>query len=922
MTASLSQRIDDLEWQLHRLEDELQDLRRDARAAGVPERAPSAPLFDAPAGPPARPPVSAPAAPAAPAVPAAQPPLQAPAPSAAPRPAPPRSRPPRRELDLGVLLARLDLVGAGGLAVVGGAVTALGIALLFVLAADRGWIGPEERLLAGAAASSLVFAAGLVIRRRYGRLAAALAAVGAGIAGAYATLAAAAALYDLIPDAVALPLAALIAAVAVVVSLSWGSEMVAALGLLGAALAPALQAVDAGIQPDGVAFAVLVLVATAVLGVLRRWELLLASVLVAVGAQVAWLVDSTRGDPDPAVLAVTASFAAIVLGTACAWQLTSGGRTLARLAGTVALADVGFVLLATAALLEPGTDRGIALAVATGAFGLAWLLTVRPQPDLALLLGSSALGLGAVALAGLLSGDALTLTWAAEAILLTWLASRLHDARLQVFGLAYLTLALCHLLSVSAPADAVFERADADAAAAVPVLAVALAALAAGLLAPERYRQTAETGPLAFLGGVRRQLLAVRRGLRETLFALAAALGVLAAGIVLVDVDFDAGHLALSALATVVAAGGTAAAARLHSPGLVTASLGASFVVLVEALSFDAAELHPDSLAGWSLLFAGAGLLAAGISLRVLWETPRKLGVVSGFAATPALAAALIAVAAIVPAEPSSDGDPNWIWYGVGVVLVALVYLGSAAVALRVTRLRNLATTLWALGLVAVLVAEFALIREAVWYEVAVAVTAAVVVAAGARARELRLWVAGAGLLAVNTLVVLVETAPPRHLLSVNPHPADGVIAVVAVAAAGVAVAATAPRSRHWILGAAAALDLYALSLVTLELAVRISGASLETDFERGHTVVSAIWALTGLALLVAGLARRSPPLRYAGFALFGLTLAKIFLYDLAELSSVARAASFLAVGGLLLAGGFVVQRLSETERGRRPAPR
>ena len=918
MAVSLSQRIDDLEWQLRRIEDELLDLRRDARAAGLTERAPSPPLFDAPTRAAARPPVSAPAAPAAPAV---RPQAQDLPPSPPSRPVPPRPRPPRRELDLRALASRLDLVGAGGLAVVGGAVTALGIALLFVLAADRGWIGPEARLIAGAVASSLVFAAGLVIRRRYGRLAAALAAVGAGIAGAYATLAAAAALYDVIPDAAALPLAALIAGVAVVVSLSWGSEMVAALGLLGAALAPALQAADAGIQPDGVAFALIVLAATAVLGVLRRWEILLASVLVAVGAQEAWLVDATRGDPDAAVLAVTASFAAIVLGTACAWQLTSGGRTLTRLAGTVALADVGVVLLSTAALLEPGTDRGIALAVATGAFGLAWLLTLRPQPDLALLLGSSALGLGAVALAGLLSGDALTLAWAAEAILLSWLASRLHDARLHVFGLAYLALALCHLLSVTSPAAAVLERADADATAAVPVLAVALAALAAGLLAPDRYRETAETGPLAFLGGVRRELLTVRQGLRETLFALATALGVLAAGVVLVDIDFDAGHMALSGLAAAVAAGGTAVAARLRSPGLVAASLGASFVVLVEALSFDAAELEPDSLAGWSLLFAGAGLLAAGISLRVLWQTPSKLGVASGVAATLALGAALIGVAAIVPTQPSSDGDPDWIWYGVGVALVALVYIGSAAAALRVTRLRNLATTLWALGLLAVLVAELALIRDEVWYEVAVAVTAAVVVAAGARARELRLWVAGAGLLALDALVVLLVTAPPRQLLSVNPHPAGGVIALVAVAAAGVVVAATAPHSRRWILGAAAALDLYALSLVTLELAVRISGASLETDFERGHTVVSAIWALTGLALLVAGLARRSPPLRYAGFALFGLTLAKIFLYDLAELSSVARAASFLAVGGLLLAGGFLVQRLSETERGRCPAP-
>ena len=52
--------------------------------------------------------------------------------------------------------------------------------------------------------------------------------------------------------------------------------------------------------------------------------------------------------------------------------------------------------------------------------------------------------------------------------------------------------------------------------------------------------------------------------------------------------------------------------------------------------------------------------------------------------------------------------------------------------------------------------------------------------------------------------------------------------------------------------------------------------------------------------------------LRYGGLALFGLSLAKIFLYDLAELSSVARAFSFILVGGLLLTAGFFLQRLSD----------
>jgi uncharacterized membrane protein len=43
----------------------------------------------------------------------------------------------------------------------------------------------------------------------------------------------------------------------------------------------------------------------------------------------------------------------------------------------------------------------------------------------------------------------------------------------------------------------------------------------------------------------------------------------------------------------------------------------------------------------------------------------------------------------------------------------------------------------------------------------------------------------------------------------------------------------------------------------------------------------------------------------------FGVTVGKIFLYDLATLSAMARALSFLGVGAVLLLGGFFYQRLT-----------
>ena len=98
--------------------------------------------------------------------------------------------------------------------------------------------------------------------------------------------------------------------------------------------------------------------------------------------------------------------------------------------------------------------------------------------------------------------------------------------------------------------------------------------------------------------------------------------------------------------------------------------------------------------------------------------------------------------------------------------------------------------------------------------------------------------------------------------------------------------------------------------LLVLELFQRAFGASVQTDFQRGHTAVSAFWGLVGLGLLYFGLTRLGA-LRVAGFVLFAVSLAKIFLYDLPSLSSITRALSFLAVGAVLLLGGFFYQRLT-----------
>jgi hypothetical protein len=208
-------------------------------------------------------------------------------------------------------------------------------------------------------------------------------------------------------------------------------------------------------------------------------------------------------------------------------------------------------------------------------------------------------------------------------------------------------------------------------------------------------------------------------------------------------------------------------------------------------------------------------------------------------------------------------------------------------------------------------------------------------------ARERRFHLASLGFLALAVGNAVGVEAPPAELFSENRHPGEGVPSLVfaVLAALGLALllrpepgvrptwtpsreitwssvgdemVARMPLWRAVLFAVAGVVALYAASLAILELFQWASPANVATDFQRGHTAVSALWGLVGLALLYVGLTRRSRVFRLAGFALFAVSLAKLFLYDLSYLSSLARAFSFLAVGAVLLLGGFFYQRLSQ----------
>ena len=75
-------------------------------------------------------------------------------------------------------------------------------------------------------------------------------------------------------------------------------------------------------------------------------------------------------------------------------------------------------------------------------------------------------------------------------------------------------------------------------------------------------------------------------------------------------------------------------------------------------------------------------------------------------------------------------------------------------------------------------------------------------------------------------------------------------------------------------------------------------------------------WVLIGLALVVVSLRGDRRPLRIVGVALLFVALGKLFLYDLAFLTAMARAVSFIVTGSVLLVAALLLQRFAPQMKG------
>ncbi|WP_349369440.1 DUF2339 domain-containing protein [Salinarimonas sp.] len=830
---------------------------------------------------------------------AARPPQATPAPPPLPPPLPPAAAAARPTPEPETAVARPgfeERFGTRWAVWIGGLALALGGIFLVRASIEAGLLGPAARIGLGALFALALMAGGEILRRRtapipaFGGAYAPGALTAAGATTAFAVTYAAFALYGFIGPTLAFALLAAIALGTMVAAALHGPAL-AALGLLGALVAPLLIETDA---PNAWALiAYLAFVAASAYGVarLRRWRWLAVSTAVGAGlwtVPVGWIsvIDQAPTLAHVALQIALAAGAFVVLPygrdraprpqvDAVATAVLAGFATLAILIFTddwvgpverIAFGGVLAAILVAAGLRFAPAAAGPLMGAAIVGGALAFWpvadeivdeptrvlpggISRPPLPEaLELFLAFAALAslaIAGAAIARLLRGAALP-RWPASLV-----AAAASGAPLFVLVVVYWALTDQFRVLEAAPVLPFAAVAGA--------IAAAYAALAAWLQRTSA-EADGETPARLLLAG-----------------SAAAALAALSAGFVFtLDRGLLTVALALAALGSAFVADRT----RIPTLRLAVGVLG--FVVLMRLVDDPTIAEDPGRtiLLNWLLVGYGVPAVAFALAARLLDRTRRDN--VSRFSESLAFVFGAFLVFFQIR-HALHGGDPlaptvDHLEAG----LMATAALAFSTLATRIDLLRRDPVTTWG--------------------SLAFAALALAFVAGG-------LGIAANPLLTDEAIVggPIFNSLLPAYLLP-------------AALAAGLAYAARGARP-PWFVEAAGWLSL-ALGTAWVGLAIRQAAQGARIGIERAATE-GEMWAYSaaliglGIAALAAGFAREDRRARLVGVAFFAAAVLKVFLIDLANLEGVMRAVSFIGLGLALVAIGLAYQRLVA----RRPPP-
>jgi uncharacterized membrane protein len=751
----------------------------------------------------------------------------------------------------------------------GGVALALGGAFLVKLSIDYGLIMPSVRVVLGVLFGlSLAGCAEWVRRRELGEDGAAdppsyvpPALAAAGAASVFASFYAAYALYGLLPAGLAFVLLAVTAGATVGASLRHG-PYVAAIGLAGAYAVPLLVASD---SPHALPlFGYLAIVTAGALALLRHrgwWWLAWLSLAGAMLWVPLWLAEA--GDPEAPVVA---GYLLVQLGLFFGFR-----RGVPRIGFLAGIADTPMVRVVTRSAF----------------WAIAAALVLAANADR---FGTASVGAAFVTVITLLA--------------LAYRDSAIDDVIAAAGALALALLASWHLPLPLPELNFLAFRVGPDQIVRFTATAVALALLlgAGGFLAlpgaarPGRWAALSAAAPLAILVIAYWRLQKFELDVAWTLTALAlAGLELAAAAVVAKRRDGRIEiEIALAAYAVGILAGTIVAAAF----GLGEAWLTVALALHLPALGWIDGKIRIPAMRWVALGVAGIVLVRLVLNPYVLQyplgPTPIVNWLLYGYG-VPALAF-------IVATRQFGSRADDW--------LVWMLEAGSIAFAFLLLTL-ELDHALYGYLTFAPLT-DFAngAAMVALWLGFA----AVVFLLGDRRQRPVLLW-SGRLLLGGATAAAvpwqffnLAFGAPVGNMLIFDALLlADAAPALIYAAIAWLVPGRPILRAMGRVLATA-----FAFVWVTLEIRHAFQGevSLFAGSGEAEWYTYSAAWLAFAGAALGFGLVRRNEWLRRVGLIGIGLVIGKVFLSDMAELTGVLRALSFIGLGGALVGIGYAYRRL------------
>jgi uncharacterized membrane protein len=761
---------------------------------------------------------------------------------------------------------------------IGGLALALGGIFLVRYTVEQGLLGPGVRIFLAAIFAGLLITAGEWARRN--EIASGITAIpsqhipsiltAAGTVAAYATVYAAFALYGFLSPAAAFILLGIVALATLAAALLHGPAL-AGLGVAGAFITPVLVPSEA---PNYWALYIYLAIVTGAAFALARMRLWRWLAVTAVLLGVVW---TSPGVAYPHVDALTAHLFHVVSGFALSAALIVSGLLFGPTAepgkiDEVSSGAIGAYLLAAAVLAIASVHDPAALAIFT--ILTAATVAIASRADAAL---------WALPAAGLMT----------FLVMLHWAVPAIFDQLVLAPGVTrgaipgpstgtglHLTLGLAMAALFGVTGYAAQGRSE------NPLIALL-------------WSLTAVATPIAILIALYLRIAELDRSIPFAGLALLLA--------------------ALYGYATELLS------KRQPRPGLATAAAifaAGAVAALALALTFALDK-------GW--LTVALALMVPGIA----WISEQR-----PLPALRYLAAAMIVLVLLrVGYEPRIVGDDvgttpifNWLLYGYGVPAVSFWYAGYL---LRrrmddgPARMADAAAILFTVLLVQLEIRHYMnngdIYRSSSSLaEIAMQVSVGLAMTIGLERLRLRtrsvVHGIGARIIGALTLAAIVLGLMLRFNPLLTGRPVGGTFfnlillgyGIPAVLAAILALIARDTRSLAYRAIAAAAAVGLALMYLGLEVRTLFHGSILTggVTSDAEQYTYSAVWLIFGVLLLVTGFLLRSQPARLASAAVVALTIAKVFLVDMAGLTGIFRALSFIGLGAVLVGIGWLYQRM------------